>query len=375
MSGQGSEGDRGGAVVLDGRGAATAGRPHYDAGPALRLLVGAFDAYKELFTNSPAAPLLSRPQPVRRTGFDLPMLVDRIDDEAEDVRSLILRHPNGSELPAWVPGAHLDLFLPSGRQRQYSLNGDPADRRHYRISVRRIADGGGGSVEVHELKVGDRVRIRGPRNAFDYVAAPRYLFVAGGIGITPILPMLRAARAEHRFARLVYTGRSRATMPFLDELAAIEGVEVEIRPDDEFGQPDVASVVASAPPGTAIYVCGPPPMLAAAARAVGDDPRVSLHTERFSPPPVLGGSEFTLTLARSGATVRVGAEESALAAIRRVQPGVAYSCQQGFCGSCKVGVLSGRVEHRDRTLSPVERDKAMLTCVSRAAEGDLVLDL
>lgn len=347
----------------------------YAPGRGLRLLVGAFDAYKSLFVNSPAAPLLSRAQPVRRTGFDLPMLVERIEEEAEDVRSLTLRHPNGSELPAWQPGAHLDLFLPSGRQRQYSLNGDPADRRHYRVSVRRIADGGGGSREVHELKVGDRLRIRGPRNAFDYVVAPRYLFVAGGIGITPILPMLRAARADRRFARLVYTGRSRATMPFLDELAAIEGADIAIRPDDECGPPDVAALVASAPRGTAIYVCGPPPMLAAAARAVGDDPRVSLHTERFSPPPVLGGAEFTVTLARSGASVRVGAEESALAAIRRVQPGVAYSCQQGFCGSCKVGVLAGRVEHRDRTLSPVERDKAMLTCVSRSHEGDLVLDL
>ena len=350
-------------------------RPRYDAGPALRLLVGAFDAYKGLFVNSPAAPLLSRAQPVRRTGFDLPMLVDRIEDEAEEVRSLTLRHPNGSELPAWLPGAHLDLFLPSGRQRQYSLNGDPADRRHYRVSVRRIADGGGGSREVHELNVGDRLRIRGPRNAFDYVAAPRYLFVAGGIGITPILPMLRAARADGRLARLVYTGRSRATMPFLGELAAFRGVDVIIRPDDEFGQTDVASLVASAPRGTAIYVCGPPPMLSAATRAVGDDLRVSLHTERFSPPPVLGGSEFTVTLARSGVSVRVGAEESALAAIRRVQPGVAYSCQQGFCGSCKAGVLAGRVAHRDRTLSPVERDKTMLTCVSRSHEGDLVLDL
>ncbi|WP_432420699.1 PDR/VanB family oxidoreductase [Nocardia farcinica] len=347
----------------------------YEPNAALRLLVGAFDAYKSVFVKSPAAPLLSRPQPVRRGGFEMPMLVEEIVDEAEDVRSLTLRHPNGIELPAWSPGAHLDLFLPSGRQRQYSLNGDPADRRGYRIAVRRIADGGGGSVEAHELTVGDRVRIRGPRNAFDYVAAPRYLFVAGGIGITPILPMLRAARAEHRFARLVYTGRSRATMPFLDELAAIPGADVEIRPDDEFGVPDMAALVASAVPGTAIYVCGPPPMLAAATRAVGEDVRVSLHTERFSPPPVLGGEEFTVTLARSGISVRVGAEESALAAIQRVRPGVAYSCRQGFCGSCKVGVLSGRVRHRDRTLAPIERDTSMLTCVSRSDGGDLVLDL
>ncbi|WP_280193402.1 PDR/VanB family oxidoreductase [Nocardia farcinica] len=348
----------------------------YRPGAGIRLIVSATDAYKRLFVQSPAAPLLSRPQPVRRTGYDLPVVVERIETVAEDVVAVTLRHPAGTQLPAWTPGAHLDVFLPSGTQRQYSINGDPADRRRYRIAVRRIADGGGGSREIHDtVRIGDRLRIRGPRNAFDFVAAPRYLFLAGGIGITPILPMVRAARAAGRDTRLVYTGRSLASMPFRAELAAVPGADIDIRPDDEYGQPDVAAIVRTALPGTAVYVCGPPPMLAAAVRAVGDDPSVSLHTERFSPPPVAGGAEFAITLARSGTQVRVGAEETALAAIRRVLPGVAYSCRQGYCGTCKVRVLAGQVDHRDRALSAAERAESMLTCVSRAADGDLVLDL
>ncbi|MGW5387123.1 PDR/VanB family oxidoreductase [Nocardia sp. NPDC003963] len=336
---------------------------------ALRALGAVFDTYRRIFVSGPAAALLSRPDPVRRGGFDLRLVVADIREEADEVRGFDLRAADGGPLPAWRPGAHLDLFLPSGRQRQYSLCGNPQERFRYRIAVRRIVGGAGGSLELHrDIRPGDALRARGPRNAFTFVAAPAYLFVAGGIGITPILPMVRAAGGR---GRLTYTGRSRASMPFVADLPG-----ATIRPDDEYGPPDIPELIAAAPRGAAVYVCGPPPMLAAARRSRFEiDPTGSLHTEQFSAPPVVGGKEFDLVLARSGRTLRVGAQETALAAIGRAVPDAAYSCRQGFCGTCRTAVLAGEVEHRDRALPATERATHMLPCVSRAAGETLVVDL
>ncbi|PXY37657.1 PDR/VanB family oxidoreductase [Prauserella flavalba] len=342
---------------------------------AMRLAAAAGGAYRRVFAASRIAPLLSRPQPVRRTGFDLDLSILDRREEAEDVVSLVLGDADGRPLPSWVPGAHVDLFLPSGRQRQYSLCGDPADRRAYRVAVRRIPGGEGGSAEVHGLRVGDSVRVRGPRNAFSLVEAGSYLFVAGGIGITPILPMVREADRRGRLWRLVYLGRSRASLPFLRELAHYDSAAVDVRTDDVTGRPDLAGILPLARPGAAVYLCGPPALTDGAWRMLRDlDPSASLHTERFSPLPVVGGGPFRIRLARSGITVDVAGDETALAAVRRALPGVAYSCRQGFCGTCKTRVLDGRVEHRDRTLTARERQDAMLLCVSRAS-GSLVLDL
>ncbi|MFD2395736.1 PDR/VanB family oxidoreductase [Prauserella oleivorans] len=312
---------------------------------------------------------------MRHTGFDLDVVVRQRWREADGVVGLRLAPADGVPLPTWVPGAHIDLTLPSGRCRQYSLCGEPADRSAYRIAVRRIP-GGTGSGEIHDrLARGTPLRIRGPRNAFRLVDAPSYLFVAGGIGSTPILPMVRACARLGLPWRLVYLGRSRATLPFLDELAGYGG-RVDVRTDDEHGPPDIADLLPSAGPGAAVYVCGPPPLMAAAYRLLQRlDPTASLHTERFSPPPVLGGRPFDVELRRTGTTVRVAADETALAAVRRALPGVAYSCRQGFCGTCRVRVLAGEVEHRDTRLPAADRETAMLLCVSRAARGRLVLDL
>nr|WP_051090732.1 PDR/VanB family oxidoreductase [Smaragdicoccus niigatensis] len=334
------------------------------------------DAYKKVFVAGPTASIFSRPKPLRHSGFDLDLVVTRVEREADDVVSLTLRDSQNCILPAWRPGSHIDLFLPSGKQRQYSLCGNPADRTRYRIAVRRIADGGGGSLEVHEgLKVGDEIRVRGPRNAFTFVEAPSYHFIAGGIGITPILPMVKAAAAAGAQWKMVYLGRSRETMPFLDELEALAG-NVEIRTDEENGVPDLEQLLAGAEPGSAMYVCGPIPVLTATQRiAFQANPTGSLHIERFSAPPVVDGKEFDLTLAKTGKTIRVGADETALAAIKRQIPDVVYSCQQGFCGTCKVSVLAGQVDHRDKRLLDSERDSQMLTCVSRACGDSLVVDL
>ena len=179
---------------------------------ALGLVCVAMDRYRRLVS----AGVLSPPRPVLRTGFDRTLTVAAVRAEASGVVGLTLRDPGGAALPAWRPGAHLDVFLPSGRQRQYSLCGEPDDRTNYRIAVRRIADGRGGSVEIHQtLRTGDTLTVRGPRNAFPLARTPAYLFVAAGIGITPILTMVHAAATARADWHLVYLGRSRAGMPFL----------------------------------------------------------------------------------------------------------------------------------------------------------------
>ncbi|MFD6391779.1 PDR/VanB family oxidoreductase [Nocardia sp. NPDC060259] len=306
----------------------------------------------------------------------------RIVAHDQDVVSLRLESPDGRELPAWRPGAHLDLELPSGRLRQYSLCGDPADAHAYRIAVRRIPDGGGGSLEVHdELPVGSRFIVRGPRNAFPFAVpghgspAQRLHFVAGGIGITPILPM---ARLAHRLGvpwTMVYTGRSRDTIPFLAELESF-GEHVTVRTDDEHGLPDAAALLPAVGAGTAVYSCGPTPMTSAIVAAVRTMPDVELHFERFSPPPIVDGTAFEIEFASTGAVIEVPADRSALDAILDTRPDQPYSCRQGFCRTCVVRVLAGAPDHRENTLSDDDHAAGeMLACVSRSHGERLVLDL
>lgn len=311
--------------------------------------------------------LRPEPTPVDRR---IRVRVADVRSEALDVVGLRLEPVDGRILPSWHPGAHLDVELASGVLRQYSLTGDPAARDHLRIAVRRIADGAGGSIAMHDLRVGDELTVRGPRNAFPFIGTDRYLFVAGGIGITPILPMIRDAVARDADWRFVYTGRTRASMPFLDEIATLDPERVHVWPDDEYGVPDGVKIIGLAPPGAALYTCGPPAMIDALRAEIPAERISTLHYERFSAPQVIGGSAFDVVLATSGHVVTVGAAESALTAIRRVRPDVAYSCRQGFCGTCPVTVLGGTdaVEHHDRCLSPTERTDRMAICVSRATD-------
>lgn len=328
-----------------------------------------------------------------QTGIDDGVLTVRIVDRErvaldENVVALTFASADGGPLPRWHAGSHVDLLLPSGRVRQYSLCGDPADQSSYRIAVRRIPDGGGGSLEVHEaLAVGDTLEIKGPRNAFPLVlpgvtdgrdpAARHLRFVAGGIGITPILPMLAHAQRLGFDWSMIYTGRSRESIPFLHELARY-GDRVTIRTDDEQGLPDAADLIGplDGERPVALYCCGPVPMIDLLRTHLDGRTDVELHYERFSPPPVVGGSEFTVTLARTGVTTTVDADETLLAALRRCNPGVPYSCQQGFCGTCRIRVLDGDPEHRDTLLTEAERaDGEILTCVSRCAGDHLTVDL
>ena len=301
----------------------------------------------------------------------------------QDVVALTLAAADGRVLPRWHPGAHLDIHLPSGRLRQYSLCGDPDDTDTYRIAVRRIVDGGGGSIEVHDgLPVGTSVTTHGPRNAFPLTVpgygspTQRFRFIAGGIGITPILPMLALAQRLGVDWSMVYAGRSVDSLPFTDEVTRF-GERVEIRTDDVSGVPSAAELLGDCPDGTTVYACGPAPMLTAIrANLVGRD-NVELHFERFAAPPVVNGREFSVSLASTGQHVAVGADETLLTALRRSDVAAPYSCQQGFCGTCRTRVVAGAVDHRDTLLTDPERAGGMmLVCISRSANGEhLILDL
>ncbi|MFJ4651649.1 PDR/VanB family oxidoreductase [Nocardia sp. NPDC088792] len=314
----------------------------------------------------------------------LPLVVveRRVEAHDTDVISLLMCAQDGRALPPWRPGAHLDLELPSGRVRQYSLCGDPADTHAYRVAVRRIPNGGGGSLEVHdELKVGSKLTVRGPRNAFPFVlpgfgsSAARVHFVAGGIGITPILPMVRMAHRLGVDWTMVYAGRSRDTIPFLEEIESF-GKRVTVRTDDEHGLPTGADLLAGVGPDTSVYCCGPVVMTQAIADTVREMPGVEMYSERFSAPPVVNGTPFQVELARSDATVDIPADKSVLEEVLKTRPETAYSCRQGFCRTCRVRVLDGDVEHRDTVLTADERAAGdMLICVSRCTGDRLVLDL
>lgn len=309
------------------------------------------------------------------------LVVEAVDVLAEDVVALTLADPGGAPLPPWTPGAHVDLILTSDLVRQYSLCGVPSDDRRIRVAVLRDAGGRGGSVYVHDrLTVGSRVRVRGPRNHFPLVGSPRYLFVAGGIGITPLLPMLAEASAAGADWRLVYLGRSRKTMPFLDELAAY-GDRVTLVPKDEAGRLDLGSLLAAPTADTLVYCCGPERLLAEVEQhCAARWPSETLHLERFAARPSDGPAEnepFELVLARTGLTIQVPSDRSVFDAVQDAGVSVLGSCHEGICGTCEQVVLEGEVDHRDSVLSAQEQetDETMMICVSRSRSGRLILDL
>ncbi|WP_020135512.1 PDR/VanB family oxidoreductase [Streptomyces sp. 351MFTsu5.1] len=308
--------------------------------------------------------------------YEAELVVERRESVADGVLALTLRHPLGEQLPAWEPGAHIDVLLGPGLERQYSLCGDPADRDHWRIAVLREPVGRGGSAHVHEqVNQGDKVRVRGPRNHFALRPAPRYLFIAGGIGITPILPMLAAAETEGAQWTLLYGGRTRNSMAFTEELSSY-GDRVTVAPQDETGLLDLPSVLDGVPEGTLVYCCGPGPLLDAVEQRC---PAGLLHVERFAPKEQEEGenTEFEVELAQTGTTVTVAPDVSVLDAVRAAGVEVLFSCTEGTCGTCETDVLEGTPDHRDSVLTDEEREagETMMICVSRCRGKRLVLDL
>lgn len=303
------------------------------------------------------------------------------DPLADGVVALRLADAAGGSVPMWEPGSHIDLVLDTSMTRQYSLCGDPSDTSTLTVAVLREGSGRGGSIHVHDkLETGDVIEIGGPRNHFALVEAESYVFVAGGIGITPLLPMLRAAQARGANWRLLYGGRTRGSMAFADELAEEFGENVSLRPQDEYGILDLASALDAAAPGTAVYCCGPEPLLQAIEAVCREREHLNLHIERFSPKQREEGAvddAFDVELARSGRTIGVGADESIIDALQRGGVTVDFSCREGTCGTCEVAVLGGKPDHRDSILTEEEQEAgdAMMICVSRSRTPKLVIDL
>ena len=304
---------------------------------------------------------------------------------ADGVAQLTLRDPSGARLPDWAPGAHIDLVLtaPDGSQysRQYSLCGDRWDASTYQIAVLREPAGRGGSALVHDhLAEGDVVGVGGPRNNFALVPADRYLFIAGGIGITPILPMVAAAERLGAGWKLLYGGRTRASMAYLPELQTY-GDRVQVCPQDEFGLLDLAAALTDFEHGTGkVYCCGPAPLLDALASATHEWPAGAVRTERFVPKEQQAPARttpFVVDLARTGGSVTVETDVSILDALDRHGVNVLSSCREGTCGTCETTVLEGAPDHRDSLLSDAERESGdcMFVCVSRSIGDRLVLDL
>ncbi|HEX5533978.1 MAG TPA: PDR/VanB family oxidoreductase [Actinomycetales bacterium] len=328
--------------------------------------------------------LLTLPETTVTAPRQLQLQVRSLAVAADRVLTIELQAPGREDLPEWQPGAHVDVILRDGLVRQYSLCGDPADRRRWRLGVLREDVGRGGSEYVHAvLRPGDMVQVRGPRNHFPLVPAEHYLFIAGGIGITPILPMVAEVHRRGASYRLVYGGRSRSSMAFLEELERY-GDNVTLVPQDELGLPDIGGLIASAPAGTNVYCCGPEPLIAAVERETQALPAGALHRERFAAAPTdpdaepqPAGEAFEVELASSGEVLTVHPDQSVLEALEEAGVPILSSCREGICGTCETGVISGKPDHRDSLLSDEEKEESatMLVCVSRACGPRLVLDL
>ncbi|HJV13026.1 MAG TPA: PDR/VanB family oxidoreductase [Propionibacteriaceae bacterium] len=309
------------------------------------------------------------------------LVVREAQSVADGVVALTLVDPQGGELPPWTPGAHIDFVLTDDLVRQYSLCSSPSKPDVWRVGVLRAPDSRGGSERVHDsLSQGSIVRVRGPRNHFPLVASPRYLFIAGGIGITPLVPMIAEADAAGADWQLLYGGRERASMAFLDELAQY-GDRVTVVPQDEKGMLDLELVLGTPQSDTLVYCCGPEGLLAAVEKFCEQWPPGSLHLERFSAKPQEPGAEadskFELVLQRSGLTLQVPPDKSVLGVIREAGVSVLASCMEGICGTCETEVIEGDVDHRDSVLSEEEQasNEYMMVCVSRCRSPRLVLDL
>ncbi|MDQ7743632.1 PDR/VanB family oxidoreductase [Hydrogenophaga pseudoflava] len=307
-------------------------------------------------------------------------------DEALDICSLDLVTIDGSALPVFSAGAHIDLHLPGGLVRQYSLCNAPGETQRYRIAVLRDAASRGGSATVHDqLQVGTVLDIGAPRNLFElHPSAPHHLLLAGGIGITPLLAMAEQLAAQGAAFTLHHATRSRERTAFVAQLASAPYADrVHHHFDDgpAMQKMDLAATLRSAPPGSHLYVCGPTGFMEAVlaeGRAQGWD-EARLHREYFAAAPTgtAGDGGFELELASSGRVIPVAADQTALAALLAAGLDIPMSCEQGVCGTCLTGVKSGVPDHRDQYLTPEERaaNNQFLPCCSRASSARLVLDL
>jgi vanillate O-demethylase ferredoxin subunit len=313
----------------------------------------------------------------------LTLLVRQIRLEATGVHSYELVDPAGAPLPAAPAGSHLDVHLPNGVIRQYSLCNDPAERMHYVIAVLRDDKGRGGSRAVHEtMHVGEHVVVSAPRNNFPVAAeAGRHVLLAGGIGITPLKAMLHELAAADADFTLYYCAKSPAHAAFADELAAHdERVVFHYDGGDPSRGLDVATLLRDHVEGTHVYYCGPSGFMEACATASAHWPTTAVHSEHFKAPvaavaPSIEIGTFDVEIASTGARFTIPADRSIVDVLNDAGVAIETSCVSGLCGTCKTRYLAGDVDHQDFILSEDERSDYLTTCVSRAVSPLLVLDL
>jgi vanillate O-demethylase ferredoxin subunit len=318
------------------------------------------------------------PNAPRATDEPLRLRLYRITYAATDINLYEFRLPDGAQLPAFTAGAHVDLHLPNGLTRQYSLCNSQDGRDRYVVGVKKDAGSRGGSRCVHEqLRVGMTVPVGAPRNNFPlHEEAVHSVLIAGGIGITPIASMVSRLRDRGLPWELHYSARRREEAAFLEELGS-QHVHLHIDEEHGGGLLDIEGIVRRAPSGAHVYCCGPTPMLDAFESAAGGHPAEHVHLERFSAPKLAGGGAFFVELAKSGRRIFVEPDESIADALRAQGIEVQTSCEQGICGTCETRVLAGRPDHRDELLSDGERaaNDVMMICCSRSKDDVLVLDL
>jgi len=296
---------------------------------------------------------------------------------ANGIVELTFSRPSRASLPSWDPGAHIDLTMPNGMTRQYSLCGAPNRQSTWTIAVRRDPQGRGGSIYLHDLlETGQHISAAGPRNSFVLEPAPEYLFIAGGIGITPILPMLAAASARDAAWSLIYSGQSRSSMAYLDRVEA-HASHVVVHPKDVKGRLNLDAAIGRAGPESVIYCCGPERMLDGVQRHCREQGR-TCRVERFQPPSPNGAVHgFDIQLKQSGLTLAVPPDRSILDVVENAGVQILSSCRSGTCGTCEVAVIDGVPDHKDDVLTADERrsNATVMTCVSRSLTPRLVLDL
>jgi ferredoxin-NADP reductase len=305
--------------------------------------------------------------------------------QARNIHSFEFQAMNGGELPPFTAGSHIDLHLPNGLIRSYSLANAPVERHRYVVGVNRDAKSRGGSAYVHDaLKVGHVLQVSEPRNNFRlFEGAPHTVFIAGGIGITPIRSMISRLQALGHSWKLFYCARDRQSAAYLDELRAM-GEQVQTNLHFNFDQEpggqllDIAALISGLDENTHVYCCGPLPMLAAFEKATAGLPQERVHVEYFNAkeqPSAEGG--FQVELARTKQVIQVARGKTILDALLDAGIDVPYSCMEGVCASCETRVLGGVPDHRDLVLSKEEQaaNDRMMVCCSGSKSERLVLDL
>jgi phthalate 4,5-dioxygenase reductase subunit len=319
------------------------------------------------------------------TAASMTLTVRRKSTIAEGITLFELADPDGGELPAFEAGAHIALTTPNGLLRRYSLCNAPSDRQRYLIAVKRDEQGGGGSVSMaDQLAAGATLAVSPPLNYFPLSRqATRYLLLAGGIGITPLLSMVHELRARDADFQLIYIARAPESCAFLDQLAQPDlagRVQVHHSHGDPARSFKLEPVLAEHAAGTHLYCCGPRRLMQAVREATRHWPAGTVHLEDFgtsADPKAAGDELFAVRLARAGITVAVPAGVSILEAMRSRGVPAPSSCESGTCGSCRTRLLAGEADHRDYVLDDEEHDSEIMICVSRARHGcaELVLDL